>query len=76
METAISYRGSHSTMPLSLSVSGKAANGYRDAEGQELEVSARELADLKADPMLMVTEIEAPEGDTPEAENADRDTNV
>ena len=31
------------------------------AEGQELEVSKRELAALKADPLLVVTECEAPQ---------------
>lgn len=40
-----------------------------DAEGQELVVSDEELAVLKADPMLVVTEIEAPEP----APNADDD---
>ncbi|WP_165079111.1 MULTISPECIES: hypothetical protein [unclassified Desulfovibrio] len=36
--------------------------GYRfDAEGQELVVSGKELAALTADPMLVVTVLEAPE---------------
>ena len=56
-----------------------------DAEGHELVVSERELAALTADPMLVVTVLEAPEahtapaadgeptapeGDTPEGEAA------
>ena len=42
-----------------------------DAEGQKLVVSERELAALTADPMLLVTVLEAPEAHTASAPDGD-----